>query len=134
MSREKVELVERLYELLLSDTPQTAFDLLDPKIEWETSPNLPDAGVLRGRDRIMRFLAEQWETVWGGVPLIEVERTFHAGHDVVAFVRARGRGSQGGVPLDVRIAHVFTVRDGRIVRGRVFPNRAEALEAVGLRE
>jgi hypothetical protein len=36
--------------------------------------------------------------------------------------------------LDRDLPHVWTVRDGRGVRFRVFKTRAEALEAAGLRE
>ena len=51
---------------------------------------------------------------------------------VIVHERARMRGSD--MVLDRDLAHVWTVRDGRGVRLRVFKTRAEALEAAGLEE
>ena len=39
--------------------------------------------------------------------------------------------SQDGV-TDLTYATVYTIRDGKIARGREYATRAEALEAVGL--
>jgi ketosteroid isomerase-like protein len=38
------------------------------------------------------------------------------------------------MPLDVQIAFVWTVQDGKLVRNKVFTDRRDALEAAGLRE
>jgi ketosteroid isomerase-like protein len=39
-----------------------------------------------------------------------------------------------GVQTDIRYAVVYTLRGGKIVRGREYIDRNQALEAVGLRE
>jgi len=49
---------------------------------------------------------------------------------VVHHERGRGRGS--GVEVDNRSANVFDVSCGKIVRRRPFPDRSQALDAVGL--
>jgi ketosteroid isomerase-like protein len=134
MSQENVEIVCRAFDRLGRDGFDSAWALLDPDLEWETSPNLPDAGVYRGRARVRAFMEEQWDIVWGGRPHLDIERTFDCGEDVLLFIRVRGRGSHTGIPLDVRIAQLVTVRDGKAVRVKVFPDRDEALEAAGLSE
>jgi len=125
-------LATRLFELIGNGDFDAAWDYLDPELEWETSPNLPDAGVYTGRERVKTFMEEQWDVVWGGVPRVDVERTFDWGDDVLLFIRVRGRGSHTQIPLDVQIAQLVTIRRGRAVRVKVFPDRAEALEAAGL--
>jgi ketosteroid isomerase-like protein len=51
----------------------------------------------------------------------------------VEWDNTRGRGS--GVAVDLEHSGtVWTLRQGKIVRVRLFTTRAEALEAVGLRE
>ena len=132
MSKENVRLATRLFELIGNGDFDAAWDYLDPELEWETSPNLPDAGVYTGRERVKTFMEEQWDVVWGGVPRVDVERTFDWGDDVLLFIRVRGRGSHTQIPLDVQIAQLVTIRRGRAVRVKVFPDRAEALEAAGL--
>ncbi len=45
-----------------------------------------------------------------------------------------GRATISGVQTELRYAVVYTVRDGKIVRGWEYENLDEALEAGGLRE
>jgi ketosteroid isomerase-like protein len=52
---------------------------------------------------------------------------------VVALNTARMRGRYG-IEVIARSAFVYTVEDGQITRLRMFQERAEALEAAGLRE
>jgi ketosteroid isomerase-like protein len=55
------------------------------------------------------------------------------GDAVIAFGRLRGQ-FKSGVALETEIAWVARYRGGLLVWGRVFRTRAEALEAVGLRD
>ena len=52
----------------------------------------------------------------------------------VALTEWTGVGRQSGVPLEFVEPIVWTLRDGLVVEGRVFTDRAAALEAVGLSE
>jgi ketosteroid isomerase-like protein len=56
------------------------------------------------------------------------------GDEVVVIIHERARLRDSDTVLDRDLAHVWTVRDGRGVRFRVFKTRAEALEAAGLSE
>ncbi len=64
----------------------------------------------------------------------EPERFIDAGDRVVVFVRVVAKGSASGVPIELPDAHVVTIRDGCITSSRVYRDRSEALEAVGLAE
>ena len=44
------------------------------------------------------------------------------------------RGKQRGVPIESELGDLFTLRDGKIVRYYSYWNRADALEAAGLRD
>jgi ketosteroid isomerase-like protein len=132
VSEENVKLATRVFEQLADGGFDSVWEYLDPDLEWETSPNLPDAGIYRGRERVREFIEEQWEVVWGGAPRVDVERAFDCGDDVLLFIRVRGHGSHTEIPLDVQIAQLITVRSGKAVRVKVFPDRQDALNAVGL--
>jgi ketosteroid isomerase-like protein len=45
-----------------------------------------------------------------------------------------GRAKAGGIETELRHAVVYTVRDGKIARGREYIDRATALEAARLGE
>ena len=47
-------------------------------------------------------------------------------------VRATASGRHSGTPVETRVAHEFTFRDGLIVRVKAYADRAEALTALGL--
>jgi ketosteroid isomerase-like protein len=56
-----------------------------------------------------------------------------AGSEVVVPNTAHMRG-RDGIEVSARSTFVFTVESGQITRLRLFQERAEALEAAGLRE
>ncbi len=53
---------------------------------------------------------------------------------VNAVIAVRARGKHSGAPAEQRLGIVMTLRDGKVARSETYPSRAEALEAVGLRE
>ena len=132
MPQGNLEIVRRLYEALNSNNWDEALALTDRTVEWETDPRHPKAGVYRGQDAFRRFIEDlegPFETT-----VYEPERFFEQGDHVVVFttIRRRPAGSSGEV--SVKIGELWTLRDGRIVRGQGFGQREKALEAVGLSE
>jgi hypothetical protein len=57
-----------------------------------------------------------------------------AGDHVIAAQTFRGRGKQSGVETSWDLWQVWTLRDGKGIRGRGFTSEEQALEAAGLRE
>jgi ketosteroid isomerase-like protein len=57
-----------------------------------------------------------------------------AGDEVVATVEFRAIGKESGARVVQNVAHVWTLRGGRIIAWHVYLDPAKALEAVGLRE
>ena len=53
---------------------------------------------------------------------------------VLVFARVTATGKMSGAPVEIRVAHEFTIRDDRLVRFKVYGDRDKALEAVGLSE
>jgi ketosteroid isomerase-like protein len=65
---------------------------------------------------------------------IEPEQLIDAGEQVVVSMRISGRGKLSGAHVELTLTSVSLLRDGNIVRGRNYSEKAEALEAVGLRK
>ena len=58
-----------------------------------------------------------------------------AGQDqAVAVVRFGGRAKLSGVEVDLTFAALYTVRDGKVARGREYWTKEQALEVAGLSE
>jgi len=130
MSRENVEIVRRTYDHL-SRSGDFPWDLIDPEVEVHDPPSLPDAEIRRGHEGLRAGLESVTDSFDGLV--FEVEQIYDAGEDVVVFVRMYARGKESGVDLDVSVAHLITLGNGKLVRIRAM-GREEAMEAAGLSE
>jgi ketosteroid isomerase-like protein len=91
----------------------------------------PLKGVYRGHGKLEGF----WDAFWSTFKDIqlEVHGFTEVGSEVVVPNTAHMRGRQR-IEVIARSTFVFTLENGQITRLRLFQERAEALEAVGLRE
>jgi ketosteroid isomerase-like protein len=65
---------------------------------------------------------------------LDAEEAIDAGASIVLVLHEHGRGKGSGVPFQRDFAQVWTFHRGKVIRWELFPDKAEALEAVGLRE
>jgi ketosteroid isomerase-like protein len=136
---DNVELVRRSYRMLedLRKVPDGPADrllreLVHEGFELHLPPVYPDSQVFRGPHGLKRWSVRTRE-VWGEWRF-EVERYLDAGDRVVALVHVVAEGGVSGVRLERDTAHVWTLADGKVTRCKVYLDRAEALEALGLKE
>ena len=129
MSQKNVEIVRRGYEQM-SKTGELVWELIDPEIEVHDPPVGPDSRVYHGHEGFRAAFANVEESF--DEYRFEAEEFHDVGDDVVVFVLMRGRGKGSGLDVEARIAHLWTLRDGKAVRVRVL-ERDRALEAAGLR-
>jgi uncharacterized protein len=125
MAAANVEALREGYNALNRADLSVVLELLDPEIEWHEPAPSPDAGTHRGRDSFGRFL-EGWLDSFEDFR-IEPERVVERGNRLIAIVRQSGRGRASGVAIDARLAHVWTVRDGRAIRWESVADPEEAL-------
>ncbi len=131
MSQKNLEIVRRVYEAMNARDFEAFDELADQDAEW-----IPDSrvgeGPVRGRESVLRFFTDRAEMF--SEVRTEVERLWDRDDRVLAFIRVTGRGRQSEAPFDLRVGHLWTIRDGLVVRGEGYGNRDEALEAAGLSE
>jgi ketosteroid isomerase-like protein len=129
MSRENVEIVRRVMEHV-NQTGEPLWEAIDPDVEWVIDPTGLLAGTYRGHEGIRTFL-ERLGEVFDNLH-VEIDDLIDAGDSVVMLCRARNRGKGSGMTVEQAMGWVHQVREGRLVRGRVYFRPTEALEAVGL--
>jgi len=76
---------------------------------------------------------ESWIDAYPDLTL-EVSEARANGDQVFVWVRFVGHGAGSGLPVDMEVAHVITLRDGKYARVDEYYDRDEALKAVGLEE
>ena len=129
MGEADVETLQRGYAALNRGDVSVVLDLLDPDIEWHEPGWSPEAGTHRGRDSFERFF-RGWIESFDGFR-VEPERVVQRGDRLVAVVRQTGTGRSSGVQVATRLAHVWTVANGRAVRWEAVAEPEVVLDDVG---
>ena len=131
MSRENVEIVRSMYKTL-DGKLHGNFEFLAPEVEFHTSGAFPDLDpVYRGRDGF-QMLNDRLNAPWAEISL-DPDRIIDIGERVVVLSHFQGTG-RDGIEARLPIAHVWTLRNGQVVRVDAFSDQEKALEAVGLSE
>ncbi len=132
MSRENVEVVRRSLEAWNRGDYSAAMDPIDPDIEAIAAFGGDNDGTYRGHAGLTEMMAAFWGEFEGR--RTEIEEAIPAGSDVVVGVRLYGRGKGSGVEINMPMWHVWSLREGKVVRWLMIRTKREALEAAGLSE
>ena len=134
MSQENVEVVRAQFAAFERGGLEAVTRFWHPDIEWRAIEGaVDDVGLMRGEDAVRGYYQDWIDTV-DHLQVEVVEVIAEAGDQVVVVVRNSGRGRVSGAPSTGRYYVACIVRDGRIVSGREYGTRVQALEAAGLRE
>ena len=100
-------------------------------IEWENpnAPQLPNAGVVRGKEDVKAFFAETPQ-YWSKFE-ISADEFIERGDTVVVLGHTDAEGKDTGKPVKLPFVHVWRFDDGRITRVQVLFDTALAADALG---
>jgi ketosteroid isomerase-like protein len=130
MGAENVAPVRAFADAITRVDPDAAVALCDPEIEF-LSVLAVSGRAYRGHAGIRQYfedVASAWDE-WR----VEVHRVTAAPDGrVVIVMTMHVRGRESGAGLAEQTAHVWTVRQGRLLRNEPYREPAEALRAVGL--
>jgi uncharacterized protein len=133
MSQQNIETLRQGFEAFNSGDLGRILAFAHPDFVAEVPPELsPEPDTYRGHDGIRRYF-QSFQDVMDEIRF-QPERFWDVGPSVVVTVRLTAKGRQTAIPVEQRIAQVWTFRDGKAARVRTYPSLSEALEAVGLRE
>jgi ketosteroid isomerase-like protein len=128
VSQENLDLAGRVFEAFAVRDLDGLLAIVDPDVDFlPVTANITTGGMpYRGHDGIARYL-DDVARVWPKLRLFPDELR-DLGHDTV-LVLGRVVAHGGGMILDRPTGWVFRMRDGRIVRMRVYGSHAEAVDA-----
>jgi ketosteroid isomerase-like protein len=130
MSESDVERLRAGYEALDRDDIDVVREFIHPEAEMRDRPEIPDATTYVGWDGVLLSIRASREIFedFHFVP----ERFLENEDKIVVIIRMVGKGRTSGVPVEERIAHLWTIRDGLGVALQAYTSPVEALEAAGL--
>jgi ketosteroid isomerase-like protein len=132
MSQEQVEVVRRVIDAFNRRDLDAAGRYNDDGVEvdWSRSRGV-EAGIYRGREAVRGF----WNTFFEMFVRVTVspDEFIECGEHIVMPNRTHFCG-RDGVEVEAHSVVVVTFHNGRIVQWRLYQERAEALQGIGLSE
>jgi ketosteroid isomerase-like protein len=128
MSRTNAEICQALIDALNRGDVEACVADCHQEVEWESPGVRVEGGEpYRGHEGIRRYFADL-DDAWRDIR-IDVDEMRDFGDWVLALGRTHVRGRAGGVDFDYEIGTLCELRDGRLVRARVYLDHDEALAA-----
>jgi ketosteroid isomerase-like protein len=132
MSRENLEIVGRWIEAYNRRDTEGLIEVIEADFEFR-SIFVSVESVFRGQERFpyayFRTLDEAYASF-----VVTPSELVDAGAAVLMIATADWRGQTSGAEGKTPIVTAFWLREGKVFRAETFTDRAQALEAVGLRE
>ena len=127
MSQENVEIVRRAYAALADRDWDALFRDAHPEFALVTKLQ----GSFRGPEDARRFIEDQISAfrTWTAEP----EEFLEGSDQVVTFVRSRAQPTGSSAEIEIKIAHVWTLRDGKVLTIETFPKRERPSKRPGCR-
>jgi ketosteroid isomerase-like protein len=134
MSQENVEIVRGLWQAFADGGLDALMEHFDEEVNWRAMEGAPDdVGEMHGTAAVRRYL-QDWLDTFEGITTVPIDLIDAADDQVIAVLHVTGKARLSGIATELRYAVVYTLRDGKIVRGREYAERGEALRAAGLTE
>lgn len=126
------DIVKALYDAFgMGDVP-AVLDAFDPQIQWRGAENFlyadgnPYVGPQAVAEGVFQRIVSDVEN-FAVVP----EHFVEGGDTVVVEGRYRGKMKATGTPVDAQFAHVWQLRDGKVVRFQQYTDTKQWAEAAG---
>jgi ketosteroid isomerase-like protein len=130
VSQEDVAVVRSAYEAFRRGDVQAIFALLHPEIEFYQSKRVPWGGKYKGHEEVGYFFSKLIETIESRVApdqFIDDEE----GH-VVTVGHTRGSIRATGREFEVPAVHVWTIREGKVMKFEAYIDAFQMRVALGL--
>ncbi len=127
MSSENLERIARIYDAWTRGDFSAEIGVFDPEMTFVIDDEIPEGGTyegLEGLSRYTRGFLDAWESL-----TIAAESLEEGGDSVLARVRQDGVGKDSGATVTLNYFHLWTLRDGRVIRLESIMREEKALEA-----
>lgn len=135
MSKQNVDIVVRLFEDTNARDFAAVMDAYADDVVLVLQGDVaPDGeGVVVGKKAVGDWFGD-WFRAFDADYYFQIDETRDWGDQVLMVATHHGRGRASGAPVAQRAAWIYTLRDRKVVRCDAYRDRAQALEAAGLRE
>jgi len=129
MTSSNVQIIEQLYESFARGDIARVLGAMDPQVEWTSAEGSIYPGTFVGPDAVLNNVFARLGSEWEGFQAAATE-FLDAGETVVALGRYSGMYRETGRSMSAAFAHVWTMREGRIVRYRQYVDTRKIAEVL----
>jgi uncharacterized protein len=124
-----IDIIRSIYAAFNAADGPGIMSLIAEGASWHNqgAANVPYSGSYNGKTEIPRFFQAIAESTTGGE--VVAEEYIAQGERVVALGRYRATVRDTGAQIDCPIAHVFSVRDGKVVSWEGYSDTAQVAAA-----
>jgi ketosteroid isomerase-like protein len=103
-----------------------------PDMVWNEAENFPlaDGNPYIGPEAVLNGVFMRLATEWDGFT-VNVEQIHDAGDTVIARGRYTGTYKATGAPISAQLAHVWTIKDGKLAAFQQYVDTHQVRRAVG---
>jgi uncharacterized protein len=131
MSRQRADLIRSSYDAFNRRNLDAMLEIYDPEVVWEQDEGFVEPGTHYGHAGIRHVFGAIFEGFEDF--RIEVEQLHEVDDErVLAIVRIVATGNLSGLKLDNPGGHLYWLRDGKVVKVKLYLDPAEARAAAGL--
>jgi len=123
------DIIRRTYEGSSEENGKNLLAVLSPEVEWTEAEGFPYAGAYIGVEALMQGVFHRLATEWDGYKAV-VHRYLADGDHVAAFGVYSGTYKPTGKAMTAHFAHLYELRDGRILRMQQYVDSAKVVEAM----
>jgi uncharacterized protein len=125
--RQHQDILRDFYDALSREDLDAALGLCGEGVEVYQPPEVVASVPARGHKEVAGYL-RGWLASWDAYQP-DPEEFVEAGDQVVVMIHLRARGKGSRFEIEERMADIFTVEEGKIVRFRFYVDRGVALES-----
>lgn len=126
---ENKEIIENAYKFFASGDVPALLASFEENIEWTEAEGFPYGGTYTGADAILENVFMKLGTEWENFTPTPDE-FLDAGDNIVALGNYSGKYNATGKSMSVPFAHVWTLRDGKIVKFVQYTDTLKVSEAL----
>lgn len=124
-----LELVRATYEGSSEENGKNLLAALAPDAEWTEAASFPYAGTYKGVENIISGVFNRLATEWTGYNA-KVHTFLEDGDRVAAFGIYSGTFNATGKSFSATFAHLYTIKDGKIIRMEQYVDSAKVRESM----
>jgi ketosteroid isomerase-like protein len=123
------DVIDKAYRAVAVGDIPAFLGLLDDKVEWTEAAGFPLAGTYHGPQAVLEGVFTRLGSEWDGFK-VEASQLVAEGDEVVGLGTYSGTYKATGKSFSARFAHVWTVKDGKVVRFEQIVDSAKVNEAL----